>query len=492
MPRPRPPSRVDTLSFPVFGMSWYANQNVSVLGYCGGGGSARTGVTNKIVLRINGGPDQYLDTGNHVCVALVVYPHQDRLWLLGAIGDGVRRYLIQAPSKDDDDDDAETKNEKDSSIGLLKGQVTVDPMSDTDGKPTKDICNAVAVHCMGQVFCVGCESSLVHVYRMGYGNEVDAPFVKLHTCTGHTKAVCAVKFALRTPLIVSSAKDGTARVWNQGNLVDTLLCDVTDPQDEQKKRGAKKPKSKRPKQVLVRGCEFGDMDGSIVYTVASERRGKTFLSKWALPPPPPPQQQEQQQQQQPPPPPKYQIVERTIIHSVPVSACCLSADGTLLTLGGVDGSVLLFDVTTWKLLRQFPEIHDLPITCIAARPLPIPFPEDKDDAIYDGVQMHAISASADSQLALLTLARRAPRKRRQQGRSSKSSGSILLSLSSWINTLLCMGLVGYVLVQMVQETIAVCGEDHVANGGWNQLSECILHSVLIAPSTRPGILVPPH
>jgi len=72
----RPPSRVDALPFPVFGLTWYGSacsSNVgsgsvgggggssgagggrggggcSVIAYCGGGGSAKTGVGNKIVV----------------------------------------------------------------------------------------------------------------------------------------------------------------------------------------------------------------------------------------------------------------------------------------------------------------------------------------------------------------------------------------------------------------------------------------------------------
>ena len=47
-PRVRPPSQVDHLPFPVFGLTWYGapsnptkNDGCSVIAYCGGGGSAK-------------------------------------------------------------------------------------------------------------------------------------------------------------------------------------------------------------------------------------------------------------------------------------------------------------------------------------------------------------------------------------------------------------------------------------------------------------------
>eukprot|EP00986_Skeletonema_menzelii_P016393 scaffold14453_cov115-Skeletonema_menzelii.AAC.1 len=54
-PKIRPPSKVNALSFPVFGLTWHGtpatpkNDGVSFTAYCGGGGSAKTGVGNKIV-----------------------------------------------------------------------------------------------------------------------------------------------------------------------------------------------------------------------------------------------------------------------------------------------------------------------------------------------------------------------------------------------------------------------------------------------------------
>merc|ERR1719343_993364 len=58
-PKVQPPSRVDSLAFPVFGLTWHGAPSspsnadgCSVVAYCGGGGSAKTGVGNKIVVTV--------------------------------------------------------------------------------------------------------------------------------------------------------------------------------------------------------------------------------------------------------------------------------------------------------------------------------------------------------------------------------------------------------------------------------------------------------
>ena len=65
-PKTHPPSKVDSLTFPVFGLTWCGtpsspkNDGCSLIAYCGGGGSSKTGVLNKIVVLVN-----YDDNQNH-------------------------------------------------------------------------------------------------------------------------------------------------------------------------------------------------------------------------------------------------------------------------------------------------------------------------------------------------------------------------------------------------------------------------------------------
>ena len=422
MPRPRPPCRVDTITFPVFGLSWFGSpgDGTSIVAYCGGGGSAKTGVFNKIVLKVDADPPKDISTGDQVCVAVQVYqnPVSGTHWLVAAVGTSVVRYSLPE--------------------GGEAGQADVG-----DGT------NAIAVNGMADRMAVGCESGAVHIFKI---SDDENEFTPIGVCEGHVKAVCALSFSLRGPNLVSSAKDGTARVWNWETQTcqSTLTCSVQDPKD---------PPPKRATQILVRGCAFGDLEGKLVYTVASARRGKAYLARWVA--------SDKGQ---------FECVERTECSPCPISAMSLSSDAGLLALGGVDGTVTLFDIQGWKVKRKYLEIHDLPVTCIAARPYPTPLNGEDD-----GVPMHAISASADSQLAFLTLQKRVPRK------ATDSSGGG----SGWTGTFFWVGLFSWFLYYVVQETLHKC-EEEWNEKAWGRLQECFLHTVLIAPSTRPGILVPPH
>jgi len=331
--------------------------------------------------------------------------------------------------------------------------------------------NCVHVNVMADKMVIGCENNVVACYQIASeedlassGNQPQQQLFQLlwSIPQAHEKALCAVNFAPRGDLIVTSAKDGTAKVWNatDGAPISTLLCDVSDPK-------AKNPPKRKP-QVLVRGCAFGDLEGKVIYTIASPRRGKAFLARWIQPP---------QKNQT-----TYQCQERLEISPCPISSMSLSSDGGLLALGGVDGTITLMDMQTWKKLRSFPEVHDLPVTCIAARPFALPLCGEED-----GVQMHAVSASADSQLAMLTLQRRVPKKKGAKGSTSSDTSSLTTIL--WI--FVWGGAIVWTMIQIVRETMELC-ETELETRALGALQQCFFQTVLLAPSTRPGILIPPH
>jgi WD40 repeat protein len=418
MPRPRPPSRIDTVATPLFGICWFGDpgDGTSIVAYCGGGGSAATGVKNLITVRIAEEEDKIISTGNQIGVNLSVVrnPLTRKIYLYVALGNKVESFSLPDCSKVHDLD--------------VGGSV-----------------NAICLNSMTDQIAVGTEGGIVKVFEINDEKMKPEP---THTYEGHTKAVCSVAWSPRGNTLVSSAKDGTARVWENGESIDELKCSIVDP------RG---PPPKRNAQVLVRGCAFGDLEGHVIYTVASGRRGKAFLSRWEFKDD------------------KYDCTVRTECSPNPVSAMSLSGDAGLLVLGATDGTVILWGIERWKPMKKFLEVHDLPVTCIAARPFPVPLKGDEDE-----IQMHALSASADSQLAWLTLTHR-----------SKGRKSSKRSFKSTVNSLLKTAILSWTMYPVAKEIWDTC-EDDWGNTGFSKTWECIRDDVLVAKSTRPGILVPPY
>jgi hypothetical protein len=439
MPLPRAPSRVEPIPFPVFGMSWFANpgDGTSIVAYCGGGGSARTGVHNAIVIQDGDAPPTQISTGDQVGVALHVYqnPVTGGLFLVVGLGSQVQRFRLPQ--------------------GTLSGTIDV-------GEPV----NAIAVHAMAETLAVGCDSGTIKVYAVSddlFGEDCTT----LHELQGHDKTVCALDFATRGNRIVSSAKDGTARIWQDGHCVAVLTCSVQSLPDS-----SPSPNTTKTPQVLVRGCAFGDLDGRVLVTVASARRGNAYLTQWY-----------QTESSTPDDAPDFAVADRTVCSAVPISAMSMSQDASLLALGSVDGSIILWNVPDWKQCKKFVELHGLPVTCIAARPYPVPLQGEEDD----GVEIHARSASADSQLGCLTMQRRAPRKR-----SNRSGGSNDgLGFFGWVDRTIKLGLFLWVLSPVYREALNKCAPTFRETGVW-ATGQCIMDDVLIAPSRRSGVQVPPY
>ena len=435
MPRPRPPSRIDAVATPLFGICWYGDpgSGVSIVAHCGGGGSAATGVKNTITVVTSAPPDYaalaagelVISTDDQVGVAITVVknPITNKHRLFVGLGSKVHVYDLQAG-------------------GELAEQVSVG-----------DNVNAIAVNSLTSRLAVACESGTVKVFAIDNTRDRFETELPMRTLEGHTKAVSAVCFAPRgEDKLVSSGKDGTARVWQGDDCVGVLPCSIDDP---------KGPKPKRAQQVLVRGCAFGDLMGDLVYTVASGRKGKAFLSRWIASKD------------------GYQCEVRTECSPFPISAMCLSGDAGMMTLGAVDGTIHLWGIEKWKPLKKFFEVHDLPVTCIATRPFPVPLMCDQDN---DGVQMHALSASADSQLAWLTLQRRS--------NSTKNTPPSDVNFKTILHSMVKIAIFGWIFYPVVYEIKVKC--DASSRNGFGSTLACIRHEVLLAPTSRSGIAVPPH
>jgi WD40 repeat protein len=274
---------------------------------------------------------------------------------------------------------------------LLLGSVTVGTSRGANVSTyTSRYVNGQIIHLVG----VGCEDGTVIVYHMLYHHQQQQPssscgyeFIKLVECYGHDKAVCSITFHPRGSHVLSSAKDGTARIFsvdnggtnnnndNDNNTpskdVACLSCEIHDP------NGPPPPPTpiststdirmmKRPPQIIVRGSYFVDLEGKVIYTIASGKRGPTYLTKWNV---------------------IYdsdgggsgsnnniiqvELVYRKQCSHVPISSTSLSSDGYILTMGSVEGSILLYSLENNVLLKEYKEVHDMPVTCVASRPIPM-------------------------------------------------------------------------------------------------------------------------
>lgn len=172
---------------------------------------------------------------------------------------------------------------------------------------------------------------------------------------------------------------------------------------------------------------------------------------------------------------------RTLVSKVPISA--MNASGHYIALGTVDGSILIWNAATWKLVKQFDHIHELPVTCLAIRP--------EFETTDPDVTVHVRSASADSKLAHLSLQRKVPKRRTPANVSSSDTG-----LLTFLHRMIVAIVVVWILSPMCQDAYDACGQQwhHASNLDQKlvRVSQCIFEDVLWAPGHKPGISQPPY
>ena len=273
----------------------------------------------------------------------------------------------------------------------------------------KDGVNCVAMSCDGNIVLCGCESGNIFSYRLkglpqppreeeekkedeSKNEEREAKvyavteLIKVAEMNGHEKAVCCVSFRPNEAArVISSAKDGTCREWDvrTGKVLAMMQCTIPAP--------VPPPKRNVPQQILVRSCAYSPC-GDFVFTVASGRRGNAYVGKWQRVPI---QQVNQHPEKKLPP---FVPWDNYCVSSCPVSAMSMNMEGTILTLGNVEGEILFIGSEAGNLIKKF-SVHDLPVTCIIARPTPIrnSFLRNTKNLVID-----AISVSADNKMAFIS------------------------------------------------------------------------------------------
>lgn len=297
----------------------------------------------------------------------------------------------------------------------------------------KDMINSAAMSCDGTLIAVACEGGMLYTYKLnGLPSNPSPPpplsgatdeggeekkeeetamedkvvyavteFLPLAELKGHEKDVCSVAFRPTSNidgkddahLLASSAKDGTCREWEakSGKCVAMMACTIPDSEKQQQlKKNARA--AMLNKQVLVRGVAYSPC-GNFLYTIASGRRGKAFLGKWERVTE---SAQKQQQKQLPP----FLPWDNSCVSDVPVSAMSINKDGTVLALGNVEGEVLFIGAENANRIKSF-SVHDLPVTCISARPAELQYTSLRSKG--KKLVIDAVSVSADNKMSFITL-----------------------------------------------------------------------------------------
>mmetsp|Transcript_3120 Transcript_3120/g.5142 ORF Transcript_3120/g.5142 Transcript_3120/m.5142 type:complete len:546 (+) Transcript_3120:118-1755(+) len=537
-PKIRPPSKVNALSFPVFGLTWHGtpatpkNDGVSFTAYCGGGGSAKTGVGNKIVCDLvaqepqqqqPGGEHDNLvnqssssttshrtieiSTGEALCFGIHAFrPYDDTLQmirLVACVGDEILLYGIPIHCSSSNDDGSAAEQE------LNEGAILLAKANVGNGYGANVATYTAMFHVqqnqLQHLIAVGCENGHLVVFQIATNNASSSSsssceLTKITECKGHTKAICAIQFHPRGQELLSSAKDGTARIFSvsTGNELAVMKCEVHDPNGppppttttiDPSKSSTIKTKDprmmKRAPQILVRGCAYGDLEGKTIYTIASGKRGAAFLTQWKTLVSLGNNNDQQQQQQQL----NIRQEYRVQCSPVPISATSLSSDCTIFALGSVEGSILLYNLETKSVLKQFKEVHDLPVTCLASRPIPTALMLPGE--LEGGVNFDAVSASADNRMGCWTLQKRSrikPVRVKSSSSYSRKKGPVEQFVWNIVRIPLLLLLV--LVMVAIRDVTVVCREEFGMPAvllDMGAAGHCLYREVLWAEDTRPGI-----
>ena len=154
-------------------------------------------------------------------------------------------------------------------------------------------------------------------------------------------------------------------------------------------------------------------------------------------------------------------------------------------MGSVEGSVFLYNLEKSSVVKEFREVHDMPVTCVASRPVPpeLMLPGE----LEGGVSFDALSASADNRLGMWTLQRRSRITPPAQPRIARRRGALEARVVELARVPLLILLA--LAIVAVRDTTDVCGEAFgvqalASDGGMSAAGRCVLREVLWAEEDR--------
>lgn len=464
-----------------------------------------------------------ISTGEALCFGVHAFrPYDDHLHmirLVACVGDEILLYGIPIHWTDDHEEEEGFSGAAGGRQAILLAKVNVGSGYGANVATYTAVFNLQQKQ-LQHLIGVGCENGHLVIFQIIHNNNTttaqeECSLTKITECRGHTKAICAIQFHPRGHQVLCSAKDGTARIFSvgSGNELGVMNCEIHDPNgppttttthptNDSSSNSATTIKTtdprmmKRAPQILVRGCAYGDLEGKTMYTIASGKRGAAYLTKWKTLVPLGGggggggkggminNNNEQ--------PLNIRQEYRIQCSPVPISATSLSSDYTILALGSVEGSILLYNLETKSVLKQFNEVHDLPVTCLASRPIPnaLMLPGE----LEGGVNFDAVSASADNRMGRWTLQKKS-RIKTVRGSSSSSFWGLRKKkgpMEQFVWNLLRIPLLLFVVFIMVaiRDVTIVCREEFGMPAvllDMGAAGHCLYREVLWAEDTRPGV-----
>jgi len=318
------PSRVEALAVgsPIFGLvCWTTEEGRSLALYCGGGGSAKSGVTNhvRVVDLADMSTVWSFDTGEELASAACRGGSE----IVVCFGAKLRSFDLELNSK--------------------RGEVVAD---------TEECVNSIDIAYDGLSLASGGDDGVVRLWILD--EDETSIFRKDRDCRGHEGPVTSVSYADAAHLVASASKDGTCRVWSAtlGTCFAKVDVRAVTPVIALKTKRLGGPK---PGDVMCRSAKFVDRDLAIV-VASCPQRGAAFASKWQL-------NVEGD---------KVTLDLRALqkVSSKPVSS--VARKDAHLAFGDVDGNVTLLNVVAaeknknlLKPLFTRRALHDLPVTALS-------------------------------------------------------------------------------------------------------------------------------
>ncbi|CAM9454033.1 unnamed protein product [Chrysoparadoxa australica] len=175
---------------------------------------------------------------------------------------------------------------------------------------------------------------------------------------GHTKAVSCIKFHPSLPVVISSSKDGTCRVW------DCTVSNRDAPEDQMQlallptSSGMPSSAAVGSAQVMCRACGI-TAKGDDIYTVQSAGRGKAYVTRWSLQITTEPGAKAMKVEVKP--------LKAVAVSDYPLTSLSIRADDERLAVGDVEGMVHVLVLPGLERAVQA-QAHDLPVTALSFAP----------------------------------------------------------------------------------------------------------------------------